>query len=134
MDLTKLFDFSYLTYRYPEAGFSWPIRITLLIIFIGTIVFAIYTHKKIKRAKTTKKMWQKLQVWAWTTGIIGLLLMSFREIRAIYISSRIYLLIFIIIIIIWLIAILIYKKNKLPDKESQIKKEQEFDKWLPKKK
>lgn len=135
MDLTQIFNLSYLFNRYPPAGFTWPFRIALLIIFLAAIVLAIISKKKLKKVSgSSKRGWYKLQVWGWSTGIVGLLLMSFREVRALYISARAYLLLWLIIIFVWLIFILIYWKKVVPARESTIKDNEEFTKWLPKKK
>ncbi|MBU1202561.1 hypothetical protein KKH39_00730 [Patescibacteria group bacterium] len=135
MDLSKFFNLSYLFNRFPEAGFSWPMRITLLIIFLGAIVLAIFAQLKYKKsAGLLKNVWYKLQVWGWTTGIIGLTFFYFREVRAIYISARGWLLLFLLIELIWLVYIIKYWQTKIPQKEQIIQKEKEFDKWLPKKK
>ncbi|MCD4760454.1 hypothetical protein K8R42_01000 [bacterium] len=135
MNLNKLLDLSYLLQRYPQDSFSWPMRITLLIIFIGAILISIYSHKKIKGSPGVLKIvWQKLQAWGWTSGLIGLLLMSFRETQALYLSARLWLLLFLFIVFIWLIFIIIYWKRKIPGREQRIKEEAEFNKWLPKRK
>lgn len=134
MNLDKLFDASYMFERFPTAGFSWPIRIVLLIIFIASIILALYANKQILKKGLHKKLWQKIQVWSWTNGLVGLTLMYFREVRAIYLSSRAWIFIFIILMIIWLAFIIKFAKTKIPNKEALVKKHQEFDKWLPKKK
>jgi len=134
MNLDKLFDLSYMFNRFPPAGFSWPFRIALLTIFVASIILALYSSKKITQKGPSKKIWQKIQVWSWTNGLVGLVLVYFREVRALYLSSRGWLFIFLILMAIWLIFIIIFAKTKIPDKETIEKKEQEFDKWLPKKK
>ena len=131
MNLDKLFDISYMFYRFPPAGFSWPIRIVLLIVFIGSMLLALYAAKKIQQKDLRKKVWQKIQIWGWTNGIIGLVFIYFREVRAIYLSARGWLFIFIIVMLIWLAFIIKFAKTKIPDKEALEKKQQEFDKWLP---
>jgi len=134
MDLEKLLNLSYLFNRFPPAGFSWSLRIALLIIFVGSILIALYAHKKINQKDLRKKLWQKIQAWGWTNGLVGLALMYFREVRALYLSARGWLLIFLLLMLVWLIFIIIFAKTKLPDKEATEKKEQEFNRWLPKKK
>ena len=128
MNLEKLFDLSYLFNRFPQAGFSWPLRIALLVLFIGSIILAIYAEKKINEKGLSKKLWQKIQVWGWTNGLVGLLFVFFREVRTLYLSSRGWLLIFIIIMIIWMAFIIKFAKTKIPNKEEQARKEKEFDK------
>ena len=134
MDLTKLFSLSYLFERLPSDGFSWTFRISLLILFVGAIVLAIFAQKKAKNSGPIKKFWQKMIVWGWTTGSIGLLLMLFREVRAIYLSARFWIFIWIFIMIIWLLLNIIYRHLKVPAKEELIKQQKEFDRYLPKKK
>ena len=135
MDFNKLFDWYYLTHRLPPGGFSWPLRIGLGILFVGAIIVAIYSIKNLKKSSGwMKKLWYKLQVWGWTTGAVGLLLFFFREVRALYFSSRIYMFAWVLITIIWLIAVLIHWKLTTPNKEALAKKQEEYDKWLPNKK
>lgn len=133
MDFTKLFDLEYLFIRYPEAGFSWPMRIGLLVLFVGAILVALYTHKKFKqKLGASTKAWKRLQIWAWSSGLVGLLLMYFREVRALYISARFWLFLWLLIYVLWLIYVLLRWKKDVPDKESQEKRKQEYEKWLPK--
>jgi len=134
MNLDKLFDLSYMFNRFPPAGFSWPVRIILLVIFIGSIILAIYANKKIGQKGPQKKIWQKIQAWGWTNGIVGLIFVYFREVRALYLSARGWLGIFIIVMLIWMIFIVKFAKTKIPNKEEIERKKEEFDKWLPKKK
>lgn len=134
MDLTKLFDVGYLFQIYPGAGFDWPIRIVLIILFLGAIAFAVFAGKKIKPQGIMKKVWYKLQVWGWTTGIFGLIFVSFREAGAVYLSQRIWLLLWILIMMVWLLYILYYWKKVVPKKEELKQQTEEYNKWLPKKK
>ncbi|MCB9803133.1 hypothetical protein H6761_03970 [Candidatus Nomurabacteria bacterium] len=132
MNLTKLFDWHYLVAPYALNGFSWPIRITLLILFLGSIFIALLSINKIKNIHGPKSTWKKLQLWGFSVGPIGLLLMFFREVRAVYLGSRIWLLLWIIIALIWLGFIIYYWKIKLPLKIQTQKEKEEFEKWLPK--
>jgi len=134
MNLEQLFDLAYLLNRFPPAGFSWPIRLVLLILFGGSIILAVYAAKQIKQKGARKKLWQKIQAWTWTNGLVGLVFMYFREVRALYLSARGWLLIFMVIMLIWLVFIIRFAKTKIPNKKDLEKKEQEFDKWLPKRK
>ncbi|MDP2812303.1 MAG: hypothetical protein Q8O32_01290 [bacterium] len=134
MDLTKLFSTAYLFERFPVGGFSWIFRIILLALFIGAIVIAILGQKKLKNSGPIKKFWQKMILWGWTTGLIGLLLVLFRELRAIYLSARFWLFLWLVISFLWLVFNIIYLKRKVPAKEEIIKKQAEFNRWLPKQK
>ncbi len=133
MDLSKLTNFHYLFSPYPEMGFSWLMRIILLLIFVSSIVLAVISSRQNKRALgPIKKVWKKWQIWGWTVGIIGLLFILFREVNAIYLSSRGWLLIWLLVAFIWAIFIIVYWKRKVPAKEKLIKAQEEFNKWLPK--
>lgn len=134
MNLMKLFDWHYLVAPYALTGFSWPMRIFLLILFFGSLVAALWATNQIKHAEGPKSPWKKLQLWGFSTGLLGLLLMFFREVRAVYLGSRIWLLLWLIVVIIWLGFILYYWKIKLPLKIKDQKEKAEFEKWLPKKK
>ncbi len=132
MNLTKFLHWSYLWQRYAPLGFSWPIRIVLLVIFLGAIILAILCYRKIKNSQGPKKtLLKKIRAWGFTTGIIGLLLVFFREVQAIYLASRLLLLAWLIIIFIWLITIIIYWRKDLPKKQAAIAAKEEFNKWLP---
>ena len=135
MDFTKIFNTTYLFERLPDAGFSWPIRAALLALFIGAIILAVISQLKLKKSSGfSKKLWYKLQVWGWSTGLVGMTMFYFREVGALYLSARFWLLLFLLIVVVWLIFILVFWKRQVPDKEEAQKKEQEYDKWLPKQK
>lgn len=135
MDFAKLFNTDYLFQIAPSAGFDLPMRIVLYFIFIAAIVIAVMAGKKIRHASgIMKKVWYKLQVWGWSSGIFGLLLVSFRELGAIYLSQRFWLFMWILFIFLWLLYIVYYWKKVVPQKEAKKQESAEFDKWLPKKK
>ncbi len=135
MNLEKLINFSYLFHRYPPGGFSWPIRIVLVVLFGGALIMAIYSGLKTKKVSGhAKKLWYKLQVWGWTVGLIGFLLFYFREVRALYLGARIYLLAWLVITVVWLLLMLILHKKNTPNKEEIVKKKEEYEKWLPQQK
>lgn len=135
MDLEKSVNWYYLTHRFPPGGFSWPLRIFFIILFGGALALAIYSG--IKRGKISgysKKLWNKIQIWGWTVSLIGFSLFLFREVRAIYLSARIYMFSWVLITIIWLIVIVVMHKLNTPNKEEMAKKKKEYDKWLPQQK
>ncbi len=112
MHLLNLLHWSYLIERYPQAGFSWPIRIILLLIFIGSILAALYALNKLTNKIPPKYFWNRLQTWGWASGLVGIILMIFRETRAIYLASRLWLLLWLLIVFAWL-GYIIYFKNKI---------------------
>lgn len=132
MDLSKLTNLHYLFSPYPDMGFSWLMRSILLITFVGAIVLALLSGRQNKKALgPIKKVWKKWQVWGWTVGLMGLLLIIFREVNAIYLSSRGWLLTWLLVATIWAIFIIIYWKRKVPAKKKLLQEQEEFNKWLP---
>lgn len=134
MNLGKLFDWQYLTAPYALTGLSWPMRIILLALFVFAIIAGIKAGQKIKAGAGFKKLWLKIQTWGYSIGVVGLLLIFFREVRAVYLGSRIWLLLLLLVAFVWLGFIIRYWKIQVP-LQSKLKQEKaEFEKWLPKKK
>ncbi len=135
MNLANLLNWTYLIERYPVAGFSWPFRIILLVIFIGSILAALLALNKLNNKIPPKPFWLRLQTWGWATGIIGLILMIFRETRAIYLASRLWLLLWLLIVFIWLGYLIYFKLKVLPRMKKHEAVDQEtYGKYLPHKK
>lgn len=135
MNLAKLFNWSYLTNRYAVENLSWWTLTVLFIIFGLALIVAFLATKKLKDPNTNARRFLiKLQIWGFSSSIVGAALIFFRQVRAMYLSSRIWLLLWIIIVLVWL-GFLIYEwKVILPKKKQDQKSQEEFNKWLPKKK
>ncbi len=135
MNLAKLFDWSYLTHRYAVENLSWWTLSILIIIFGGALIAAILVTIKLRDKNViARKFLTKIQIWGFSSGIVGAFFIFFRQVRALYLSSRIWLLVWLIVVLVWL-AFLIYEwKVVLPKKKQDQKSQEEFTKWLPKKK
>lgn len=132
MDFSKLFNLEYLFLPRNYEGFSLPFLIGLLAFFGLSIVWAIWSGmKKNKAGAVYKRAWGKWQIWGWTNGITGLLLVGFREANAIYLGSRIWLFLWLLIALIWLLTIIKFMIKDLPAQRKEREKEKEFQKWLP---
>ncbi len=135
MNLEKLINLNYLFERYIIDGFSLPIKFFLIIIFIISIIIAIISGKKLKNNPgIMKKLYNKLQNWGWTTGLIGFLLFFFREVNTIYLGSRIWMIILLISSFIWILTIFKYYKKEIPKRKKNKKEKEAFNKYLPKQK
>jgi len=100
MNLEKLLDLNYLLDRYPAVGFSTSFKLFLLLFFITSIIIGIKSGKRLNNNPgIMKKVYNNLETWGWTTGILGLLLFFFREVNAIYLGSRVWMLIFFNLVI-----------------------------------
>ena len=101
-------------------------------IFIGTIIIAIYAGRRFKKNPGIyKKVLYKFQVWGWSTGLVGLLLGLFREVGAIYIGSRAWMILWLIAIVVWLGFIIKTWIKIAGTKEAKLREESEYKKWLP---
>ena len=135
MDIEKLIDLNYLFDRYPDNGFSLQIKIFLILYFVISIIIAIKAGKKLNdKPGIMKKTYNSLENWGWTTGILGLSLFFFREVNAMYLGSRIWMLILLLSTFLWLLIIFRYYKKEIPKKEKLKKEREEFSKYLPRKK
>lgn len=134
MNLGKLFDWQYLTAPYALTGLSWPMRIILMLFFTAAIILAVQATIKLKNNTDFKNLWKKLQAWGFYIGSVGWLLIFFREVRAVYLGSRIWLLIWLIFALVWLVMIIRYWKIQIPLQTKTRQERAEFEKWLPKKK
>lgn len=135
MNLSNLLNWSYLTHRYAVENLSWWVLTILIIIFGSALIVAILVTKKLKDKNVgARKFLTRIQVWGFSSSIVGAFLIFFREVRALYLSSRIWLLLWLIAVLVWL-GFLIYEwKIVLPKKKQDQKSQEEFNKWLPKKK
>lgn len=134
IDFKKFLDLHYLFAPYTNSGLSRPFQIGLLALFVISLAVGIVAG--LHRAKSTniyKRGWRRWQIWGWSNGLVGLLLVAFRESRAAYLGSRVWLLLWLLIALLWLLLILKYWLLTIPAKNKEIQKTAEFNKWLPNK-
>lgn len=133
MDLTKLFDWSYLFRAYTFETLSTPFRIALYGLCVLVIVAAVMAQKRLAKNPGAKKiLYKKIISFGWTTGIVGLLFILFRETRAMYLGARLWLLLWSLGLLAWIAYILFYYFVTVPKIQKQKEEDAEFNKWLPK--
>ena len=108
-----------------------PIFFNLFLGFlILLLLISIITGIKKNQKSLYKIFWKKFYNFSVSILVIGSLLLFFNYERAIFLSSRFWLLIWLIIMLLWLIPII--KQLKLiPEKQKKLLEEQEFKKYLP---
>ncbi|PWB38851.1 MAG: hypothetical protein C3F02_02070 [Parcubacteria group bacterium] len=132
IDFKKFLDLHYLFAPYADP-LSTPFKIGLLTVFILSLVFGLVAGLRRTQAMNIhKRGWRKWQVWGWSTGLVGLLLVAFRETRAAYLGSRLWLILWLLLILVWGIFIIKYWFWTIPRKKKEMHQEAEFKKWLPK--
>jgi hypothetical protein len=133
MDLTKLLDWNYLFRAYTFDTLSTPFRIALYGFCVLSIVAAIFAQRQlVKNSGIIKKWNKKIVSFGWSVGLVGLLFLLFRETRALYLGSRLWLLLWLLGSLVWLIYLTIYKLVTVPKLQKQKQASAEFNKWLPK--
>jgi len=135
LDLSKLLNLSYLFSLRP-SGLSVGFMIALLVIFVGLIVAAIGFEilKKIKQPDNfIKKLWTKYATCFATLGVIGLLLVWFRQERLSLLGARFWLVVWLLGLAVWLGFIVKYQVKVIPLARKQIEERKMFNKYLPKK-
>lgn len=114
-----------------------PVLYYGFVVFFGLLVLASIVcgviSKKEKRNYILRFGAKYLKNWFLASGLTGFLFLFFNYERVIFLSSRFWYLIWFLAYGLWLIFIL-KKIKKLPEKESSLRKQTQFEKYLPKRK
>jgi len=127
----------------PEFIFSTSVRTLssgFLVFFI--VIFALFLalalFSKVMGAKKTKqhnlpavRLWQKLTNFFFTLGLIGALLIFFRQQKVYFLSMPFLWYLLCIIGIVWVIFIIRWIKVKMRNLQNEIKEREEKAKYLP---
>ncbi len=107
------------------------------ITFFGLLVFAFFIcgaiYKKEKNNYVLRFGAKYLKNWFLAAGLTGFLFLFFSYERAIFLSSRFWYIAWLLGYGLWLFFIL-KRIEKLPEKETGLRKQAQFEKYLPKKK
>ena len=92
---------------------------------IGLLALAILVKWFAKKGgKFAKKTASKFGSLAWTMGLLGIILYSFRQINVLYLSAPVFILIWGIVVVMWLMLVLNYRFNTVPERRKQVSREQ----------
>lgn len=107
------------------------ISVVFLLFFLTGLLALFLAAKKEKTDKIIAKFFGKLANWGLWSGVIGLLITFFRYQRAPYLGMRLWTIGWLIFNLIWLLKIIKYLLKDVPKAKAEIKKKQEFEKYLP---
>ena len=68
------------------------------------------------------------------TGVVGLLLYAFAYERAVYLSMRIWLVVWFVWVVFWARKVVRYVTVQIPEIQKQREEQAKMNKWLPKRK
>jgi len=109
--------------------FYFNIIIGLVVfLFLAAIILSIIQKRNSKGLYC--RFWNSLVVFSWANLIFGLLIAFFNYELVPFLSSRFWLLLWGIGIIVWLFFILKRLKS-IPERKKQLAEEAEFKKYLP---
>ncbi len=91
---------------------------------VGLIILAAILKKLAqKRDRFTQKALSRFSILAWTMGLIGIVLWSFRQINVFYLSAPILLLVWLLVALVWLGFIVHYLFIRAPRRRREIEAE-----------
>ncbi|MFA5133240.1 MAG: hypothetical protein WC459_00305 [Patescibacteria group bacterium] len=135
LDIRPLFTLGFWFKMVPDQllpPFQWAFLVFFGLLILAGIL-ADQVHKRRKDNFVLRFGAKYIKNWFLTAGIIGCLLLFFGYERAVFLSSRFWYLVWFISFGLWLYFV-IKKIKSLPQKEEDLKKKAQFEKYLPKKK
>ncbi len=119
----------------PPQSDSWELRVYLIIFLtlaIGAIICYILFDRKAREVKIYRKLKSLTFNWLISFSLIGLFFVFLAWQTIPYLSSRIFFILFFIIIIIWLGYILVYIRTEFREELKNFWAQENFKKYLPK--
>jgi len=111
-----------------------PLAVGLLVIFsiclLAAIVLAIFMARR-RALGPTARLWRKVQNLCSTFGIVGFVILFFFWQQVPYLSSRWWLLVWLVGVLIWLGFIGRFGFVDLPARQAELEKQREQAKYLP---
>lgn len=134
IDLTKLFDWAYLTDPNPPGAFLylWPLAGLFAVLLLGALGLGWACRRTPREA--TARWFGKLLTPLWTISIVGLLFVWFRFETIPYLSSRLALLIVAVVGWAWLAAVGVRIARRLPRELKSELARNEKNRYIPKQK
>lgn len=116
----------------PEAMSNKAVTI-LVVVFAGLIILGILSKLKTKKIKSAleAKVWSQFFSLSLTIGLCGLVYAFLASQGVILLAARFWLVLIMIVAVIWAGFIAKYMIVELPKKKLDIKKQQEFKKYIP---
>jgi len=130
MTATEFFSKNYLFN--PNTPGESRIYIPLIILFGSLILFAVLS--KLVRNHEARKISGKYFVSFLTIGILGFFYLFFRYEELPYLGSRLFLLLILLTLFVWIAVNSIWAVRFIPKYREQKKIEERYEKYLPKQK
>ena len=102
-------------------------------LFVAAVIFAIacVIIRNKKTGPLAWKVWSKLLHWAFSFGLVGLLLTFFKEERIVYLGMRLWMILWAAICLVWLGFVLKFVLVETPKIKEEKRKQEEIKKYLP---
>jgi len=128
----SIISFQYLFDAYPPVIKPGTFFIILIIslLFILMAILSKYFFSKKAKDKYQKVLYSKLINFLFTGGLLSLFFILFRKFRVPYFQIRFVLILWWGFLLIWLITIMQYYLNRVPQLRAEDEKRKEFEKYL----
>lgn len=132
LDLERIFSLNYL-FNLSPPPFLLNVFKFLVILFAVFLLFSATAKILVLKEKKLliKKLFQKISSFFLILGIIGFLLIFFRQQQVYFLSSPFLLLLWFIGFLTWLYFLLKYLFKKFPKEKSKLQERKEKEKYLP---
>ena len=132
-DLPGFFTISYLFESRPE-----PDSLLLLILasvfcvsLIGSGIVWLALARKAATLPPFEPIRARLTNLLFMTGLVGLFLVFFRWQGIAFLGSRIWLLLWLVVILVWFVRLVIYLLKKFPDERRLFVSKRQYERYLP---
>ena len=126
----KLLNWNFWLNMSPGSFTSVSFYVFLLILAVFLVLALVSGSFKKKKRGPYFRIWRKLNVFAWSNLLIGLLLLFFAYELIPILSARIWVLLWGAGALVWL-GFVLKSIKKIPKIKEKIQKEQEYKKYIP---
>ncbi len=102
----------------------------IFVIALVALGFVTFLLKKKKSAGLYKKVWQRLNSFSIGNTVIGIIIMFFTYEQLPFLSMRLWLLLWLVGMAVWL-GFIVKSLLQVPILKEQLAKEQEYQKYIP---
>lgn len=133
MNWLNLFSISYIFNPLPGSFIgNWGKYLMIffaVLVVAGAVAYVVSTRRQ--NSPLVRKVFSKISNLLLVMGIIGVLLVFFREQRVYGLSMPIFFFLWIVGAVVWLVFLLRFLFKKLPQKRNEIKRRKAKEKYLP---
>ncbi|MBI2636873.1 MAG: hypothetical protein HYW81_01630 [Parcubacteria group bacterium] len=105
-----------------------PFTSDLALVFVGVSIAIIAVAVVVrlgarKGDRFAKKSAANYSSFAWTMGLIGIILYGLRQINTVYLSAPVFILIWAVVLVFWLTLVLNYRIRVVPKRREAVSRE-----------